>query len=265
MKSIIQINRFAELHNDETIVFCKTDYILQDFNRLSYRTKPLIFISGNSDYPIDNDLIKRMPKCIVKWFAQNYIGELNDIVEPIPLGIENSFPAIREGHGVGWEHAIEKLKFLSQYHNQSNIYNNFAYVNFHNWTNPHHRQLVKEKCRLYDHFTMQSDVDFPKFVSDILDHKCVVCAQGNGLGDNHRIYESLYLNRIPILFNKYMYKSLHYKFPNIFIDRIEQLGDLKWLEEQQYTAYERADKNWQDLVTASYWISRIKKFEKAIK
>ena len=263
MIDFVEINKFGNLHNNDTIVFCKTDYILQDFNKLSDRTKPLIFISGNSDYPIDDDLIKRMPKCIVKWFAQNYIGKPNDIVEPIPLGIENSFAAHRSGHtdALFTAKANQQIELLSKSYTHEPT--RFAYVNFRNWTNPRHRQLVKETCKLYDHFTMQSEVDFPTFISDILDHQCVVCAQGNELGDNLRVYETLYLNRIPITFNPYL--QMHKYLPHILITDLAQLADWEWLEEQRCTAYERAVGNWEEMLTASYWISRIKEFEKAIK
>lgn len=266
MTDFLQVNKFAELHNGNTIIFCKTDYIAEEFNRLQERKKPLIFISGNSDYHINDTLAEHKPKCIVKWFAQNYVGQKRDDMETIPLGIENSFtPSVKY---TGWrtagfvDKAIQQIELFSKDYFQKP--NKFAYVNFRNWTNPQHRRRVKDRCSLYSHFTMGEEVDFPQFVSDILDHECVVCAQGNDIGDNIRIYETLYLNRIPILFNMFMYDSLHYNFPSIKITDYSQLEDLDWLKEQKETAHERAANNWREMLTASYWIRLIKTAEKEI-
>tara|TARA_R100000008_G_scaffold86624_1_gene80524 strand:- start:1028 stop:1831 length:804 start_codon:yes stop_codon:yes gene_type:complete len=266
MEDFLQVNKLAELHNGDTIIFCKTDNIHQDFDRLWRREKPVIFISGNSDYHVNDKLAENKPRCIVKWFCQNYVGHKRDDMVAIPLGIENSFPP--SSRHTGWQPAQfadkSKLQIELLGKNYSQKPSKFAYVNFRNWTNRKHREQVKNECSQWSHFTMGEEVEFAQFVTDILDHECVVCAQGNDIGDNIRIYETLYLNRIPILFNMFMYQSLHYNFPNIKITDLNQLGDLDYLKEQKETAYERATNNWREMLNASYWINLIKSTERGL-
>ena len=261
MKDFLQINKLAELHNNDTIIFCKTDYLPKQFEYLKNRQKPLVIISGNSDYSIHEKHLQYLPKCVVKWFCQNYIGPKKDIITTIPLGIENSFAPSKDH--MGWSPALFADKAEQQINLLSKTYDiepkKFAYVNFRNRTNPHHRQAVKLECSKHSHFTMGKEIDFSSFVSDILDHECVVCAQGNDIGDNIRIYETLYLNRIPILFNEFMHRSLHYNFPHIMITDMNQLGDLDWLQKQKKSAYERASSNWEEMLNSSYWLELIKK------
>lgn len=261
MKDFLQINKLAELHNDDTIIFCKTDYLPKQFQVLKHREKPVVVISGNSDYSIHESHLQHLPNCVVKWFCQNYIGPKKDIITTIPLGIENSY-APSKNH-LGWQSVEFSHKAKIQIDLLSKSYDikpsKFAYVNFRNRTNPHHRQQVKLECSKYRHFTTGKEIDFQGFVSDILDHECVVCAQGNDMGDNIRIYETLYLKRIPILFNKFMHRSLHHNFPHIMITDMSQLGDLDWLQKQKKSAYERASSNWIEMLNSSYWLGLIKK------
>lgn len=71
-----------------------------------------------------------------------------------------------------------------------------------------------------------------EYYSKILDYEAVVCAQGNGPGDNHRIYETLYLNRIPITFNASMYEKLHHKFPVILLENLKLLEDYNFIKQK---------------------------------
>ena len=93
------------------------------------------------------------------------------------------------------------------------------------------------------------------FFDRILDFEAVLCPQGNGFGDNHRIYETLYLNRIPITTGPHVHKSLHHKFPVILIEDISLLKNYNFMREQIDIAKSKIwDKNLLDL---DYWESKI--------
>ena len=83
----------------------------------------------------------------------------------------------------------------------------------------------------------------------------MLCPQGNGLGDNHRIYETLYLNRIPITTGPHVHKSLHHKFPVVLIEDINLLNNYDLIKEQVEIA---KTKEWdRSLLDLDYWKSKI--------
>lgn len=60
----LQLNKFSELHDGKNIIFCKTDYIISEFNYIKNLKNDVILITGNSDYPITDDLANLAPKNI---------------------------------------------------------------------------------------------------------------------------------------------------------------------------------------------------------
>jgi hypothetical protein len=115
MKNInrIEINKFSQLHDEKNIFFCKTDYILEDFKNISKSDRPVTLITGNSDYAITDELVSLAPKNIVSWYAQNALSNA-EILHPIPIGLENKLPSVRDGHGIGYfDRASEKEELLT--------------------------------------------------------------------------------------------------------------------------------------------------------
>jgi hypothetical protein len=223
MNDFIQINRFSELHNGENIFFCKTDFLQEAFRFIRGLNREVILISGNSDYCITDELIHHAPHNIKKWFCQNRYSD-NKLLESIPLGIENTSECRIDGHGYVWDHAQEKYDILKSPPNRNPT--KFIYSNFNTSTNPPHRNEVKQKCIDLDHITWQKpNLSYQQFVEDILDYEAIICPQGNDRGDNHRIYEVLYLGRVPITFNKDQYDYLHHLFPTVLINSLEELED----------------------------------------
>ncbi len=244
-----QFNKLSELHNGKTIFFTKTDFIVSDLIEISKLKNDVILISGNSDYVIDNVHLKLIPNNLKVWFATNAIVSHPKIVN-IPLGIENYKPALREGHGIGYDRVKIKDDFISNYVDRSP--KGLMYSNFNVHTNPTHRTQVKNICIQSPHITWEEPtLSVENFFDRILDFEAVVCAQGNGPGDNHRIYETLYLNRIPITFNKTLYSLLHHNFPVVLLDSPEQLLDYDFMVSKINDKKTKVwDKNMLDL---NYW------------
>ena len=248
----IQINRFAQLHMtelcDSRFIFCKTDFIPQEFENIEGLDKDVVLISGNSDYCITDDIVKRAPKNIKKWFCQNRLSS-HPLLESIPLGIENHQHCVREGHGIGYDHAVQKYRLSRD--PPITTPTKFIYANFKTWTNTVHRQVVKQAAISIPFITWQDpNLTYSQFIHDILDHEAVLCPQGNDRGDNHRIYEVLYMGRVPITFNKPQYEFLHKKFPTVLIEENSQLYDEDWLREQIQMAKKSLNHN---LLDFSYW------------
>jgi len=254
---LLQLNNFAKFHNGKNILFCKTDYLGALFQHIQEWEHPCTLITGNSDYSITDDLVKNAPKCVTKWFAQN-ADTTNPKVTGIPIGIENSEQCIVEGHGVGWEHAKEKVYLLSNIplvEPQSNIYANFS-LSTHS-----SRKSVYDLCSKLEYITTDvssnhneiNDRSYKSYVDNILRHKMVICPRGNGI-DCHRVWEVLYLGRVPIVKRE---RAMRYfeELPILFIDDWAHLRNIDYVKER----YSEVKNNTTKMLDMNYWKKRINK------
>ena len=253
----IEINKFVKLHNNKNIFFCKTDYIFQDFDIISKLNNDVVLITGNSDYAITDDIIKKIPSNIAAWYAQNALAK-SEILHPLPIGLENKLSAERIGHGVGYfDRACEKEKLLDLNYNNLNEPSKFIYANFNINTNSSYRSIVKNHCIHAEHIDWEEpNLSLSEFFNKIMDYKMVVCPIGNGI-DTHRLWEVLYSNRIPITIQVGDYKiyDLYKKLPIIILNNFNQLLDYNFLIEE-YTKCKTKLFN-KNLLYTEYWINSI--------
>ncbi len=251
VSEILQINKFAKLHNGKNIFFCKTDFLSSLFENLYTHQEPSILITGNSDYLITDDVISHKPKCIKKWFAQNAETE-NELVTGIPMGIENHEQCIIEGHGVGWPHAKKKIELLSNSHMGQPIKN--IYANFSLDTHSS-RKGVYDIC--YSQNTITTSVSsnhreinkrsYEQYIDDILDHRMVVCPRGNGV-DCHRVWEVLYLDRVPII-KREMAMNYFEELPIIYLDNWLELTNMDMIVKK----YNKVKNNSRKMLNFDSW------------
>lgn len=250
----IQINKFSRLHDGKNIIFCKTECLEGEFENIKNLKNDVVLISGNSDICVDDDIFNKRPPNISKWFAQNALVN-HEILEPLPIGIENRYPSIRDGHGIGWGDRVETKENVIS--NPPDIkFSKFIYSNFNIETNPGHRSQIREICINTNFIDWEEpNLSIETFFTKLLDYEAIVCAQGNGPGDNHRIYETLYMGRIPITFNKVMYEKLHYLFPVVLI---EEINDLNNYEIMRKKIDEVKNKEWdKNTLSTDYWFDKI--------
>jgi hypothetical protein len=251
----IQINKFSKLHNNNLIFFCKTDYILEEFKRIKNIPHNIILITGNSDYPIDESIFSLKPTNVKKWYAQNALVN-DDILIPLPIGIENKLESIRPGHGVGWgERVIEKEKLLSRNLIKEPIKK--YYSNFNISTNYSYRTKIKDICIKSPHIEWEeSNLSLTEFFDKLLEYEAIICPIGNGI-DTHRLWEVLYSNRIPITIKVGDFKiyELYKKLPIIILDNENQLYDEKLLDNKlNEIKNKQFDK---DIIYFEFWVSQI--------
>ena len=251
--NVFQLNKLSKLHDGKSIFFTKTDYLMDDFKLIEQLKNEIILISGNSDLCVTDYHLSNLPNNVKFWFAHNAIVSHQKIIN-IPLGIENFEPSIRENHGIGYERANIKENFILNHKIKKPT--ELIYSNFTIGTNTTHRALIKNICVETPHITWEEpNLTVDDFFNRVLDFTSVVCAQGNGEGDNYRIYETLYLNRIPITFNRRLYNLLHHKFPIICLDNPLLLKDYNFIRNKIYEAkLKKWDKN---LLNMDYWKSKI--------
>ena len=248
---LLQINKFAKLHNGKNIFFCKTDFLQPLLEKLQEHAEPSVLITGNSDYPITDEILHYKPDCIKRWFAQNAETE-NEIVTGIPLGIENHEDCVIEGHGKGWEHAREKVVYLTKQHIRPAIKN--IYANFSLDTHPS-RKAVHEICQSQNTITTSVSCNhyeinkrsYKQYVNDILDHRMVVCPRGNGV-DCHRVWEVLYLDRVPII-KKEAAMSYFQDLPIVYLDSWEELNDMNLIAKK----YNNVKNNSRKMLNFNSW------------
>jgi hypothetical protein len=251
---IIQFNKFAKFHNGKNVFFCKTDYLPELFTALRSYKVPSILISGNSDYPITDELVSKAPPCLKKWFSQ-CVNTDHPMMCGLPYGIDNHEDYIMDGicHGAGWPHAKEKLSLLSNSPNRHP--HKEVYANFSLHTHPI-RQEVYEICESSPHVTVKISKDheeanskpYVKYLMDIVDHKMVACPRGNAPAETHRFWETLYMNRVPII-KKNKGNSFFTELPVIVLEDWEQLANLEFLESE----WEKVKDNSREMLKMSYW------------
>lgn len=254
---ILQLNKFSELHDGKKIIFCKTDYLLREFEYIRSLKNEVVLISGNSDYPINDTISKNLPKNVKLWYSQNVLT-YHEKITPIPLGIENRIESKRIGHGVGYYDRVKiKEELLSRNLDISpfkKIYSNF---NIH--TNFSHRNIIKQVSLMSPHIDWEEpNQNLENFFDKILEYEITLCPAGNGV-DTHRIWEVLYSNRIPMTIKMGNFKiyDLYEKLPIIILDSVSELENYDLIKQK----YEVAQTKKENLFLSDfeYWKNEILK------
>jgi hypothetical protein len=256
---LLQLNKFGDLHNGRSIIFCKTDYLKDEFKKIAKLKNEVILISGNGDEGIGSSLISLMPDNIRRWYCQNNLTYHEKLVS-IPIGLENTSVNKRKGHGVAWPHAVEKINLLNEVFNdnETGTPSRFLYANFNTETNAEHRNAVKAVCIAtpFIHWDEPS-LNYPEFIKKVLAHDATICPAGNGI-DTHRLYEVLYCKRIAVIFKTGdypVYKQLYEKLPVVVLDKVEDLKDHDKLQELVAIAHQKKENL--ELIDFNYWKASI--------
>lgn len=250
----LQINLFSHLHDGNRILFCKTDFLSSIFSYISNLSHDIILITGNSDYEINDEIIAKSPSNIKHWFAQNANSTK---IYGLPIGLENTVKCKIKDHGFVWPHALTKPNLIHSAKDKlpsKNIYGNFSIG-----TNPSIRQKVFDICQSNEYIT--SDIclthqeinkkSYSNYINNILDHKMVVCPEGNGV-DSHRVWETLLLGRVPIV-RKSKVMNHFSDLPILYLDDWDELKNLKSLKQ----TYESIKCNSVEKLNFKYWKSLI--------
>lgn len=260
MNDIVSINGISEIHDGKKIIFCKRDFVIEEFEKIKLLKNDVILITGNSDYCVDDELIKLAPSNIKKWFCQNRISK-HQILESIPIGIQNSTPSKRHNdncyhlsHGYIFEYAPIKTKKLLETKKSIFSKKNLLYANFRVETNLQERLHLKVFAKKQKHITWQDpNENYDNFIQGILDHEAVLCPNGNG-PDSHRIYETAFLDRVAITFDTLQYEFIHKFFPVVCLTDLSELININKLNEKIIKAKSGFNKKY---LTTTFWQEKI--------
>ena len=267
MRNLIQTNKFTEFCDEENIFFSKIDLIDSTIEEIKFKKNSCVLIVGNGDLPFTNEIDKKIPNNVIKIFAQNDISS-SERVESLPLGIGNSDPCKKSGHGDHWDDVKEKVEILNLV-KKIEPENFKIYCNFRDYTNPNHRSSIKQICNELDYVKVdENDLTYNEFISNILESTCNICPAGNGV-DTHRLWETLYCYRIPVTFRvnntrSYywndngkigIYDNLYKKLPIVVLDNENDLKNKNLMVKK----IEEANNKWSNLnlLDFNYWENKI--------
>lgn len=201
------------------------NYKNEDLLKLCSEFPDITFVifTAFEDTPIDEHIEGRIPNNVESINATNSVY-LNEKIFPMPHGIERIMYPGYNNH-----------KILKNFIEQNAEATKLLYVSHRDDTG----SRVGLKEMLSGFATVTKRVNYQEFLTNIKDHKFVLCPSGNGIG-SARNWETLYLKRVPVL-EYHKYKEAVFKgFPVLFIDNYKNLT--KEILEKNTHLYEEAKK-----------------------
>jgi hypothetical protein len=190
-------NRFIDICEESGATFCKTDYLP------SFRGEEIkLFVTHNSDFHIDENMVTNWAPKTACWLAQNKDYDTPQL-HGIPIGLENMVRRKTKTaqYGVYSSEvpgALQKAQLINRINSLNIPKNGDVYMNFNISTCPEERQIVWDKFVNQTWVTSTQGLPMSQFYFDLAAHKFVISPRGNGV-DCHRTWEALYLRTIPIV------------------------------------------------------------------
>ncbi len=228
-----------QLHEEDGVIFCKTDYLERLFESVRTSNHKYILITHNSDRNIDSFLYDKKPPCIVRWFAQNVLVKKSDLI-PIPIGLE------RPGIGRFGDVTVLSEAACARYKKQG-----LVYMNHNDHTNPSVRVPLSQKFKGDSYVTRGTNIPYRKYLKEICRHTYLVSPPGNG-DDCHRTWEALYAGVFPIVESNPGMAA----FAELPMLLVEDYGDLTERFLNENIERLRKQQNMR-MLTFSYWREQI--------
>lgn len=201
----------------------KTPIVYIDTNRLpillrvvSNIDREIIIISHNSDTTFGSDIIKYIPKNVIKVWCQNYNGEENDIIKPLPIGLERKM----------WFPEQRKQDVIKNNMGYDGERTNKIYMNFSPNTNPIRRNwfnYLKDKIYV-DSEMLGNGSNYYYYINKLKEYKFIVSPPGNGI-DCHRNWECLYMGAIPIIKKSNFTINIFSDTPTLLVDDYDSINE----------------------------------------
>lgn len=241
---------------ETSLSYYKHDFLFTHGNWRNQQVTPCVnkksrvVLVGHSDFSMTDEIalrIKEETNCEFI-FSINNMSTL-EWVKPLPLGLTNC-TLESDIHPVFGD--VRMMNALSDY---SPVIHNQVYWNCSIHTAPHIRQpIYNYMCKLPFVTVGKTENTLEgrkQFLKDIKQHRFVVCPEGNGV-DTHRLWETLYCGRIPIVKRSNAH-SLLKELPICWVDDWTEVT-LEWLESE----YKRITTNFSmdkkiEMCTMNWW------------
>ena len=255
------LNCIEQFNKPNKIQYYKTDFIVSDgywrgkkINR--YNLDSDVLVNGHSDYEIDNKTLfiltlRDTPKFIYSINSNN----ISKKCLGLPLGITNDCDDSPIHKIFGNLEMMKEVYQLSKQNENVNKRDNLVLLNINKSTHPE-RSYVFNLFESKSYVTVSNpDVSLEgrrKYLLDITLHDFVLCPRGNGV-DTHRLWETLYMERIPIV----IYTDAHASFiglPILFINDWNEINE-EFLKQK---LIEIKSKKWMwNKIYLDYWLNLI--------
>lgn len=168
-----------------------------------------IIYTGQEDTPIDENI--RVPFNVLHIFAVNALYN-NELISPFPFGLQRQMNPNDKRLEImqnNLDAFVEPKKLL--------------YINMAIGRNEERKPLGEFQTNEWvtTRFDEQSKFfpyeKYQDFLNELQDHKFVACPPGHGM-DTHRIWETLYLRRVPVIKRHPYFEKLLKTFPVLFVD-----------------------------------------------
>ena len=184
----------------------ETSDVLQLCNH--FEGMKFIVFTNLEDTPIDHHI--HVPENVLCVSAVNAVAHGGKVL-PAPYGVQRRMtPSDRRIEDL--QEAMENLPDATQ----------LLYVN-HNDSSHEDRVGLKDMFR--DWATVQDTrVDYPNFLSNLAQHKFVLCPRGNAI-DCHRNWEVLYMRRVPVMLTYPYLLDLFQDYPVLWVSGYEDITE----------------------------------------
>lgn len=177
-----------------------------------YKDMNFIIFANLEDTPIDDYIESQIPTNVLGIYAANAIYH-SEKVFPFPYGIQRPM----------WLGDIRKELLLSNMYNEVQP-SKLLYINHSVHTNVPARAGIKELFYNKPWATVvDARIKYRKFLSDIKNHKFVICPIGNAV-DCHRNWEVLYMRRVPVMIKNDYLQKLYFNLPVLFVDNYSDIS-----------------------------------------
>lgn len=226
------------------VIFVKGDLLQLFFETLHPSIKnKYILISHNSDFEINESIIKYVDNKIIKYFAQNLNIPANEHITVLPIGLENRY-YLNNGKLAHFKKNLNSKKNLPILASFSN-------------SNSERSEILKliEVNSLIIHEKFKNHKEYVKSMKKF---KFNICPPGNGL-DTHRVWESLLLDTYPIFVrNTFTMNFEKLGLPALYLDNWSELNNLNQnILENCYKELKFKSLN-KKFVNLKYWTNEIK-------
>lgn len=205
-----------------------------------------VIISGQSDHHVTPEIAQRYPG-VKHWFAINNTS-LDPRIVTLPLGLTNNTEESDLHRIYGNQDVMREMQQVPK------TFVNHVYMNFtptHPSRTPVYN-LFKDKPWVTIGKAEPTMDGRRKYLVDLKQHDFCLCPRGNGL-DTHRLWESLYMDCIPIVEYDPAYEDFR-DLPIYFIDKWEDVT----LESLQVVKENYSKRVWNiDKLYFPYWKNRI--------
>jgi hypothetical protein len=185
------------------IIFCPSDRLQEFLDQYKGLIAPKVIISGNSDFEFHEEP-KNIPSSVQKLLLQNsYISD-NTRIFTMPIGIENF------RFGVNGNPRNISYSKISPGSRGKILLGPFGD------THPIRKQIQETLQNAPENFTLLRERITPRNYNRLVrdEYEYIACVRGNGV-DTHRLWESLYRGRKPIVYSDKWLESLQFLTPHV--------------------------------------------------